>query len=171
MRRRSNQSPMRPLYRTRSVRSPGGRPRRTFHFTYGRWSSDHVPGMRLFPIRRPPFRVMPRSSRKNRRKWGMSPARPRLLPSMRTELKVPSPRGNRRTLAGYTFARPRIRASATWVGDASTDEADRLPFHPRPFARWREVTVDLRPAPIAVVPLELDGDLLPEPVVEHRAGV
>src|SRR5439155_144386 len=41
--------------------------------------------------------------------------------------------------------------TATEIEDASADEADRLPFHPRPFARWREVTVDLRPAPISVV--------------------
>src|SRR5205823_5594071 len=40
---------------------------------------------------------------------------------------VLSPRGNRRTLAGYTFARPRIRASATWVGDASTPTTSK-PF-------------------------------------------
>src|SRR5205807_8379540 len=45
--------------------------------------------------------------------------------------------------------------TATEVEGASADEADRLPFHPRPFARWREVTVDPRAAPIAVVPLEL----------------
>src|SRR6266852_7968830 len=61
--------------------------------------------------------------------------------------------------------------SAPEVEDPAADEADRLPLHPRPLARRGEVALDLRGPSIPVVPLELDRDLLPEPVVEHRAGV
>ena len=61
--------------------------------------------------------------------------------------------------------------SATHVEDPAADFFHRLPLDLQPFRGRGEVRLDPGPAAVSVVSLELEDDLLAEPVVQHRTGV